>query len=123
LTGSSALSRFAVLSEMGPLAMDYAELLPNPFSPKRGNLKIKYSISTKEGSSVETTIKVFNIAGKLVRSIVDRQFRAAGAVNNDYWDGRDNEGRWCANGRYIIQVEIKDAKEKKQYLYSVAVVK
>ncbi|MBN2755429.1 MAG: carboxypeptidase regulatory-like domain-containing protein [Candidatus Goldbacteria bacterium] len=122
-TGSSTLSRFAVLSEMGQLAMDFSELTPNPFSPKRGELKIRYAISTKEGSSVETTIKVFNVAGKLVRTIIDRQFRAAGAVNNDYWDGRDESGKWCANGRYIIQVEIKDAKEKKQYLYSVAVVK
>ncbi|PKL90531.1 MAG: hypothetical protein CVV21_12065 [Candidatus Goldiibacteriota bacterium HGW-Goldbacteria-1] len=122
-TGSSTLSQFAVLSEMGQLTMDFSELTPNPFSPKRGELKIRYAISTKEGSSVETTIKVFNVAGKLVRSIVDRQFRAAGAVNNDYWDGRDSAGNWCANGRYIIQVEIKDAKEKKQYLYSVAVVK
>ncbi|HPN65234.1 MAG TPA: FlgD immunoglobulin-like domain containing protein, partial [Candidatus Goldiibacteriota bacterium] len=115
--------QFAVLSEMGPLAMDFAELMLNPFSPKRGGLKIRYSISSDEGSSVETTIKIFNIAGKLVRTIIDRQFRSVGAVNNDYWDGRDNEGRWCANGRYIVQVEIKDAKEKKQYLYSVAVVK
>jgi flagellar hook assembly protein FlgD len=108
---------------MQPLSADFVTLTPNPFSPLRSSLKISYVLNSKSGSSVETTIKVFNMADKLIRTIEDRQLKNTGTVNTDTWDGKDEHGKWAANGRYIVQFEIKDTSNTKQYLYSVALVK
>ena len=68
-------------------------------------------------------IKVFNPAGRLVAIVGEGIMRNVGIPAVDKWDGRDINGKWARNGRYIIQIEIEDTGGKKQYLYTAALIK
>jgi len=116
-------SDYAVLSEMNPLSLDTAELTPNPFSPHRGGLNIDYAVSSVEASQVFVTIKVFSVTGELIRVIADNEPRNTGPRIRDKWDGYDKNGKLAANGRYLIQLEIKDPSGKKQHIFMAALVK
>jgi len=119
----SNLAEFAVIIPLKPLGFENVTILPNPFSPLRGGMNITYVLDSDESSQVITTIAVYNVAGKLIKTLVDRQEKGTGVINTQVWDGKDKDGKWAVNGRYILQIEIKDASGTKQGLYSIAVIK
>lgn len=116
-------SSYTVLAALGTIGLAFNENTPNPFSPDKGPIAIKYVTDSKVASSVRTTIKVFNMAGKHIRTILDGGLRPVGELNTDTWDGRDERGRVCLNGRYMLQIEVEDSTGKKQKIYSIALVK
>jgi len=69
---------------------------PNPFNPVT---KIAYSI--KEAGPV--TIQVFNVAGRVVRTLLDTE-ADAGASGYVVWDGADDSGKRCASGVYFYRI-------------------
>jgi hypothetical protein len=69
---------------------------PNPFNPMT---KIAYS--TKETGPV--TIEVFNVAGKVVRTLLDTELDA-GASGFVVWDGTNEGGERCASGVYFYSI-------------------
>jgi hypothetical protein len=121
--GVSTLCEYAVIIPLQPLGFASVTMLPNPFSPYRGGLNINYILESREGSQVLTTIKIYNMAGRLIRSLLDRQEKGVGIINTQVWDGKDKDGQIGANGRYILQIEIEDASGKKQGLYSIVLIK
>ncbi len=116
-------TEYAVITDLKPLGIDFINLTPNPFSPYHTGLNIQYIINSLEGAGVEVTIKIFNMSGKLIRTLLDKQMKTVGYLNIEKWDGKNDNGNWCTNGRYILQIEIKDASGKKQYLYPVVLIK
>jgi hypothetical protein len=70
---------------------------PNPFNPVT---KIAYSV--KETGPV--AIRVYNAAGKLVRTLLTEELEAgdSGVVA---WDGSDDAGERCASGVYFYRIE------------------
>ena len=48
------------------------------------------------------TIKIYSIAGRLLRTLVDASARRG--ANETRWDGRDETGMRCANGVYLYRV-------------------
>ena len=116
-------SSYTVLSTLGTIGLAYSENTPNPFSPDRGPILIKYVTDSKVASSVKTTIKIYNMAGKLMRTILNNGLRPVGVLYTDSWDGKDERGRVCLNGRYFLQIEVEDSSGKKQKIYSIALVK
>jgi len=116
-------SEYAVITDLKQLGIDSIDLKPNPFSPYHTGLSIKYVVNSLEGAGVEVSARIFNMAGNLVRTLFEKEPRPVGFLNNDKWDGKDDNGNWCANGRYILQIEIKDTSGKKQYLYPVVLIK
>ncbi len=122
-SGIGSLCQYAVIIPLQPLGFANVTMLPNPFSPYRGGLTINYVLESKEGSSIITTIKIYNMAGKLIRTLVDRQQRGAGVINTLTWDGKDKDGKVGVNGRYILQLQIEDASGTKQALYSIVLIK
>jgi flagellar hook assembly protein FlgD len=104
------------------------DISPNPFSPNKGAGKtnIRYGITTDTGAhSVKTTIVIYNVAGKVVRNVLYNGLRYTEPEKNsvDSWDGKDDKGKMCMNGRYILRVEVEDALGKKQNLYSIMLAK
>jgi hypothetical protein len=99
------------------------KISPNPFSPFRGPAYISYDFKSSVAWSAETTIRIYNMSGELIKVIADKAPRTAGVTNVDAWDGKDKNGHWAANGRYILQIELRDVSGTKQYLYSIALVK
>ncbi|MCX8094374.1 MAG: carboxypeptidase regulatory-like domain-containing protein [Candidatus Goldbacteria bacterium] len=119
----SHFSEFAVISILKELGFEYANLHPNPFSPALGGLKINYSLNSQEAGSVKTTIKIYNMTGKLIATIIEGVMRKVGNDYTEIWDGKDLRGKMAKNGRYIVQIEIEDTGGKKQFLYPVVMVK
>jgi hypothetical protein len=73
---------------------------PNPFNPET---TIKYQLS----QTAEVTLKIFNLLGQEVRTLVNQQ-QAAGAYSL-IWDGKDNFGQQVSTGIYIFQLDAGDA--------------
>ena len=69
---------------------------PNPFNPVT---KIAYSV--KEAGPV--TIEVYNVAGKVVKTLLDTEIEA-GAAGYVVWDGRAESGERCASGVYFYRI-------------------
>lgn len=69
---------------------------PNPFNP-RTQLRAEV---TRAGAA---RLAVFDLAGRLVRTLVDEPMRAAGPLDAT-WDGRDDHGRACPSGRYVARL-------------------
>jgi hypothetical protein len=68
---------------------------PNPF-------KRSTSITYQLGKSGIVNLRVYNIAGQLVKTIVDQPQQAG--VHSVSWNGRDNEGRQVAAGIYYFSL-------------------
>jgi len=82
---------------------------PNPFN---ANTVIRYSLDVSR--STHTTLKIYNILGKEVRTLVDkRQSRGEYRVN---WNGEDNHGKEVASGIYFCQLTVADQKKTKKLL-------
>jgi len=77
-----------------PKTFDLAQNAPNPFNP---STTIKYSIP--EGKSVYVNLKVYDLRGHLVRTLVD-DIREPG-IYNIFWDGIDEAGHKISSGVYF----------------------
>ena len=86
-----------------------AQIEPAPFVliPTLGE-HLDFSYSFPNNSRV--IIRVFDISGRFITSIVDRYFEQAGQVNRleDHaeWDGRDHLGQIVQPGTYIMHMEV-----------------
>ena len=79
-----------------PLTFRVEPNYPNPFNPKT---IIRFSLPEPG----RTTVKIFDIAGRLVQTLADEQMTAA--VHSVTWRGDDALGRPVASGVYFYRVE------------------
>jgi hypothetical protein len=70
--------------------------LPNPFNP---STTIKYELA----QSGRATIRVYDVSGQLVRTLVNREHNVG--VYETRWDGRDQGGNAAASGVYFYRLE------------------
>jgi|GEM_PF-2122728 hypothetical protein len=68
---------------------------PNPF---RGSTEISYQLS----SDSPVSLKIYNISGQLVKTLVNRPQMAGRYATT--WNGRDEQGRCAANGVYFYRL-------------------
>jgi flagellar hook assembly protein FlgD len=61
--------------------------------------RIDYSV--REAGQV--TIRIHNVAGRVVRTLLDTKLEA-GAVGHVVWDGTDDRGERCASGVYFYRI-------------------
>jgi hypothetical protein len=81
---------------------------PNPFNPQT-----TIAFSVKERGMVN--LKVYNVAGQLVRTLANEQF-AAGA-HTKVWDGRNDSGQPVSSGVYFYKLVANNfAQTKKMVL-------
>ena len=81
---------------------------PNPFNPVT---KIAYSV--KEAGPV--TIEVYNVAGKIVRTLLDTEVDA-GARGFVVWDGANDGGKRCASGVYFYRIAAPGFTESRKMI-------
>ena len=112
-TAIHQLGRYGVM-EMAPVQADSsAQLLedsltcqPRVFSPiSRRVPNIETTISFQLDKSAQVSIKVYNVAGRLVNWLAEEQTFSAGRVALP-WDGRDHHGQVVATGLYIVTVTV-----------------
>ncbi len=82
---------------------------PNPFKP---GIKTKLSYFMTEDCNV--TIKVYDITGRLIRTIIEKELKDKGPHTEDFWDGKDDAGRYVIAGTYIIKIEYCSKKESRK---------
>jgi len=91
-------------------------IVPNPYWAWSENEKIpttriiRFTSMPLNGA----TIRIFDLAGNLVRSITDSDREAQGSLGTAYaeWDARNAADVPVASGMYIVHVSIKDVGEK-----------
>jgi len=83
------------------------KIYPNPFKPNDGNSNTGIEYDGSVGSGIYfnvydteiVTIKIYNVAGELVKTLVDNN-----GDNAIQWDARNSDGRKCGSGVYIAVI-------------------
>jgi flagellar hook assembly protein FlgD len=78
---------------------------PNPFGHRA---ELSYELPS--GGTVG--VRVFDASGRLIRTLVDSEYQAAG-VRKVVWNGRDESGRPVASGVYFFRVDIGEESIKR----------
>lgn len=93
-----------------PTAFRLEQNFPNPFSLKIGQGKTRINFQIPKGETV--TIRVYNLLGQMVRTIVDKHY--APGAHNISWDGRDNDGKLVTSGVYYYRFDAGDFNDIKR---------
>ncbi|MCI0495669.1 carboxypeptidase regulatory-like domain-containing protein [candidate division KSB1 bacterium] len=109
LTPMSATSVDEEITGTGvPMEFDLSQNYPNPFNP---STTIRYALPTAS----HVTLKVFNLRGELVKTLVDGN-RAA----NRYqvvWNGENESGAKVAAGIYLYQLKTDNHSQIKRMIF------
>jgi len=81
---------------------------PNPFNPVTN---IQYTVNSGQ-TSLRTTLKIYNMRGQLVRTLVDEP-KETGTYQVT-WDGTDGNGNGVASGVYLCRLQAGDFAEAKK---------
>ncbi len=71
---------------------------PNPFNPRT---EIRFSLPAEQ----HATLKIYNLEGRLVRTLVDEVLTAG--AHKAVWSGQDNHGARVASGLYFYRLGTK----------------
>jgi hypothetical protein len=80
---------------------------PNPFNP---TTTIRYSIAVVG----HVSLRIYNIAGQLVRTLVDEPQTPRSDGYSVTWDGRSESGAPAASGVYFYRLATKDFSQAKK---------
>ena len=81
---------------------------PNPFNPET---EIQFVVNSHQ-SPVHTTLKIYNILGQLIRTLVDEE-KAEGSYSV-YWDGRTDDGKPASSGIYFYKLQAGELTDVKK---------
>ena len=90
-----------------PQTYTLSQNYPNPFNPAT---KIEYAVQ----QSGHVIIRVYNLRGEIVRTIVDEQLSMGEYVA--VWDGKNETGISVASGQYFYQLSVGDFVTSKKLL-------
>lgn len=112
--GSSSLIGFS-LGSAGPSIATLVETFcyPNPFKPS-GMTKqaiIKYP------DNLAVSMKIYNIAGEIVRTLDREGMDLLASKGEAYWDGKNDNGVLVSTGLYIYLVDSPQGKARGKILF------
>ena len=82
---------------------------PNPFNPST-------TISYYLPESGPVTLEIYDVSGRLVRRLLDREMKESG-IHGTAWDGQDAKGHRVQSGLYFYRIEAgKRSLSKKMVL-------
>jgi outer membrane protein assembly factor BamB len=84
-----------------PKAFSLGQNSPNPFNP---STTVSYSVP--EGEPTPVSLKIYDLRGRLVRTLVD-ETREAGEYSV-IWEGKDASGRMVSSGVYLYRIKAGD---------------
>ncbi len=90
---------------INPTGYDLLQNYPNPFNP---STQIKYNLTKAD----DVVLKVYDILGKEVRTLVNEKLAAGEKVV--VWDGLDNDGKAVASGTYFVKLETSSGVNSKK---------
>ena len=86
---------------------DNIYIYPNPFNPLEQECTIRYSLA-EDG---EVTIKIYDIGGNPVRTLIDDESQSAIDEQSVAWDGKNDKGNVVANGVYFYVIESSSGEK------------
>ena len=90
-----------------PNVVNFLALLSeNPF--RSGAAKISFGIAKRE----KVELKVYDVAGRLVKTLANREFEAGS--HSIFWDGSNNDGRQVSRGVYFYQLHTPSFVSQKK---------
>ncbi len=89
-----------------PRRTTLAQNYPNPFNP---STSIEFTVRNR----MQVSIKVYNVAGQLVRDLLQEE-RAPGVTHRITWDGRDDAGQSVSSGVYFYRLVASDFTQTKK---------
>jgi hypothetical protein len=75
---------------------------PNPFNPAT---RIRFGLPAAR----ETSLRVYDVSGRLVRTLLDERLLAAG-YHSAEWDGRDDRGAPVGSGVYLYRLSVGEER-------------
>lgn len=89
-----------------PTTYELSQNFPNPFNPAT---TIRYGLPSAE----RVMLKIYNLLGAEVTTLVDNEPKAAG-YHAAIWDGRDKNGRVVASGVYVYRMKAGSFSKSKK---------
>jgi len=96
----------AVKDPAVPAQLTLHQNRPNPFNP---TTTIDYEVPAGAG---RVTLRVYDVSGRLVRTLVDSRQPAGPATAT--WDGRDNDGAPASSGVYFYKLSAGEVRETRR---------
>ena len=115
IVDSSGVEKFFLVSNEAKLLNVYN--YPNPTS---GETHFTFKLTQ---IPEEIKIKIFTIAGRLVKELKLTSNELKYDFNKIYWDGRDEDGDALANGVYLYKVIMKAGDKSEEVTQKLAIVK
>ncbi len=84
-----------------PITFHLSQNYPNPFN---SNTVISYQLSAVGNRRSAVSLKIYNIAGQLVRTLVDGAKQPG--RHSVVWNGMDKEGHSVASGIYLCRLRV-----------------
>jgi hypothetical protein len=112
--GTTEVSEAVDTSSLSPKTYHLYQNYPNPFNP---TTKIPFTVHSSQvtvHSPIPTTLKIYNILGQKVRTLVDEP-KEPGRYEA-IWDGKDEDGNPVASGIYFYQLRIGGYCETKKMI-------
>jgi len=95
-------------SQQQPLNFELFNNYPNPFNP---TTTIRFELP----HPAQVSLKIYNIQGKLVRSLLTDQFKTNGS-HSVVWDGKNEQEVEVGSGEYFYRVETDEFCDVKKML-------
>jgi len=99
LIGSPSTDTEEIPIPPGSLSQNY----PNPFNP---STTIRYGIAERG----HVSLRIYDIAGRLIRILVDEVQGPSGGQHEITWDGKDEAGRPAVSGVYFYRLVSKEVE-------------
>lgn len=97
----------------GPVTASLAQNEPNPFSPKKhGITSFRYALSYQD----EVSLKIFDVQGRLVRTLAEGIYKFVDRPEGAFWDGTDGNGNLVASGVYFYRLQTSRQSLTKKLL-------
>ncbi|MGI0014531.1 MAG: FlgD immunoglobulin-like domain containing protein, partial [Nitrososphaera sp.] len=109
LTKTTNQDVVAESAEIMPSSFDLAQNYPNPFNPET---TIQYAIPGHVSGRVKVTLRIFNLQGQVVRTLVDEQ-KSPGQYRV-VWDGKNDLDARIATGVYLYTITAGEFKAAKR---------
>ncbi len=99
ISGSAERVDYILEITQSPQTFQLSQNFPNPFNP---TTQINFGIPENENGMVRVQIRIYNLLGKLVKTLVDEN-KAPGRYSIN-WDGKDQNNRQGSSGVYLYQL-------------------
>lgn len=71
----------------------------------------------------EVKIRIYTVAGRLIKEITKKASELNYDLNKVFWDGKDEDGDTIANGTYLYKMIMKDADKVESVTQKLVIVK